>query len=229
MIMKKLLLQLFMLLFSSSILYAQQDVTKFLGIPVDGSESTMIRKLRAKGFKYAFDDSNILSGRFNGEDVLIAFRSNNGKLWRVAVIENAQRDEMNIKIRFNDLCRQFMNTGRYVPATLSTDFIIPEEEDISYGMAVENKRYQAVFYQLPEDTAALSDSIQAYLLSKYTEEELHNLTEKDERRMAIETYSYLVAASLHKSVWFMINEQYGEYDISIFYDNECNKAKGEDL
>lgn len=39
-----------LLIFSVS-LYAQKDVTQFLGIPVDGSKSEMIKKLKAKGFR----------------------------------------------------------------------------------------------------------------------------------------------------------------------------------
>ena len=41
-----------MLLTISTILYAQKDVTQFLGIPVDGSKSEMIQKLKAKGYRY---------------------------------------------------------------------------------------------------------------------------------------------------------------------------------
>lgn len=40
---------------------------------------------------------------------------------------------------------------------------------------------------------------------------------------------YLMEKISHKSVWFMINEFYGDYYINIFYDNELNKADGEDL
>lgn len=32
-----------------------------------------------------------------------------------------------------------------------------------------------------------------------------------------------------RSVWFMIHNRYGRYDISIFYDNGYNMANGEDL
>ena len=41
--------------------------------------------------------------------------------------------------------------------------------------------------------------------------------------------SYYVEFVRMKSVWFMITEHYGEYFINIFYDNEYNKANGEDL
>lgn len=45
--MKKILSVLMLLLLSISI-YAQQNVTKFLGIPVDGSKAAMIQNSRQK-------------------------------------------------------------------------------------------------------------------------------------------------------------------------------------
>ena len=33
----------------------------------------------------------------------------------------------------------------------------------------------------------------------------------------------------NKSVWFMIAERFGKYYICMYYDNEYNKADGEDL
>jgi len=37
-------------------------------------------------------------------------------------------------------------------------------------------------------------------------------------------------ATLKKSVWFMIcKESYNEYTITMYYDNEYNRADGEDL
>lgn len=33
----------------------------------------------------------------------------------------------------------------------------------------------------------------------------------------------------NKTVWFMISDLYGKYYITMFYDNEYNRANGEDL
>ena len=49
--MKKLL-SLFVMLMLSIALHAQHNVTKFLGIPVDGTKASMIQKLKNKGFTY---------------------------------------------------------------------------------------------------------------------------------------------------------------------------------
>ena len=53
--MKKILSVLMLLLLSISI-YAQQNVTKFLGIPVDGSKTAMIQKLKEKGFTIQYNN-----------------------------------------------------------------------------------------------------------------------------------------------------------------------------
>lgn len=56
-------------------MYAQKDVTKFLGIPVDGTKSEMIQKLKAKGFTYN-SVKDMLEGEFNGSEVQIAVVTN---------------------------------------------------------------------------------------------------------------------------------------------------------
>lgn len=142
--MKNLLL-IMMMLVSTMALYAQNEVTKFLGIPVDGSESEMVRKLKEKGFRNSSTDG-MLEGEFNGSDVYIAILTNNRKVWRVAVVDQTPRDETQIKIRFNRLCQQFENNGNYLS---STDQTLSDTEDIGYGIMVEKKQYAAVFYQKP--------------------------------------------------------------------------------
>ena len=72
--MKRYLILLF-LTFYSVFSYSQKDVTKFLGIPVDGSEYDMRSKLIEKGYSYD-SITNRLSGAFNGEDVYIYIVTN---------------------------------------------------------------------------------------------------------------------------------------------------------
>jgi hypothetical protein len=55
--------------------------------------------------------------------------------------------EADIKIRFNNLCAQFLANPRY----FGTDQSIPEDESISYEMLVNQKRYQAAFFQKGSD------------------------------------------------------------------------------
>lgn len=219
------------LLVASVTLFAQSDVTKFLGIPVDGFKPDMIRKLKEKGFVSTAYDKDVLEGEFNGRDVNISVVTNNNKVYRIVVRDANSSSETSIKIRFNNLCQQFANNSKYTTPFLTSvdDYIIPEDEDISYEMAVNNKRYQASFYQKP-DSIAQQKNLENYrnsLLEKYTEEELSDSTTVN--KLLLETMSYAWDILAKKSVWFMIFEFSGEYYIVMYYDNEYNKANGEDL
>ena len=136
-----------MLLVASTTAFAQREVTKFLGIPVDGYKSEMIQKLKAKGYKYN-STTDYLEGEFNGRDVQIAVVTNNNKVYRIFVVDEYSVDESQIKIRFNSLCQQFSNNAKYI--TLK-DYNIPENERISYEMLVNKKAYQAAFFQVFSD------------------------------------------------------------------------------
>ncbi len=142
--MKKIL-SVILLLTLSVTMSAQKNVTKFLGIPVDGTKSAMIQKLKEKGFTYN-STLDCLEGEFNGYDVTVYVVTNNNKVWRIMVADDIRINEADIKIRFNNLCRQFESNSKYRSATLASQ-IIPDEDDISYKMMVDNKRYEAVYYQ----------------------------------------------------------------------------------
>ena len=112
---------------------AQNDVTKFLGIPVDGTKSEMIRKLKAKGFTSSSFDKDILVGEFNGYSVSIHIITNNNKVSRIMVADQNSISETDIKIRFNNLCNQFLNNKNYIENILSDsakDFIISNDENL---------------------------------------------------------------------------------------------------
>ena len=135
---------------------AQDRALKFLGIPVDGYKSEMIQKLRDKGYIYSKNGGeDVLTGEFNGTDVNIYIVTNNNKVWRVYIADDDTRDEYQIKLRFNTLCEQFEKNPRYT--ALSEDQEIPMDEDISYEMNVNDKRYEAAFYQIPDDPNLMND------------------------------------------------------------------------
>ncbi len=128
--------------------FAQHEVTKFLGIPVDGSKSEMIRKLKDKGFKTSSTNKEIMKGLFNGKDVWLAVADYKDKVYRIAVSDiNGETNPGEVKIRFNNLCAQFEDNKKYY--TLTNCFI-PEAEDIGYEMTVNQKRYEACYYQRSE-------------------------------------------------------------------------------
>ena len=150
--MKKALLSL-VLCCISIVGMAQTDVTKFLGIPVDGNKSDMMRKLKSKGFTQSPYDKGVLTGKFNGMDVNVHIATNNDKVCRIMVCDANTMDEASIRIRFNVLCEQFKNNSKYYSLS-EEDPKLKEDENISYEMTVNKKRYEAIFYQRPDTTAA---------------------------------------------------------------------------
>ena len=228
--MKKLIFSLLATLLTLS-LYAQNDVTTFLGIPVDGFKSEMRQKLIAKGFTPEKVGTNeYLEGEFNGTDVHIYIATNNNKVYRIMVCDANTQDEANIKIRFNRLVNQFKNNKKY---TSLDQYTISDTEDISYEMNVHKKNFDALFYQNPDmekvDTLALQNKIREQLLKKYKPEQLENPTEEINQEAQAIAMSIGMDMIFKKPVWFRICEHYGKYFITIFYDNEYNHANGEDL
>lgn len=207
---------------------AQKDVTKFLGIPVDGTKKAMIQKLKDKGFEVSDYMPDILVGEFNGTEVNVHIQTNNNKVCRIMVCDVNTMDEGNIITRFNRLCQQFSNNERYLSLE---DYSIPENEDISYEMSAHHKHYDALFYQKPTDidTLAFVNEARSRLADKYTESQLENPTDEiaeDLQRVAL---AMMVEMITKKAVWFRICDYYGKYYITMFYDNEYNRAQGEDL
>lgn len=216
-------------LMSLGMVYAQKDVTQFLGIPVDGSKAEMVRKIKAKGFTQSIYDEDALEGEFNGHRVNVFVSTNREKVCRIMICDANTVDERSIQIRFNRLCRQFEKKSKYISFD---DYTIPDDENISYEMIVNNKRYEAVFYQQPLggiDTAAMQEKLLSELQNKYTIEQISSPTEEimeDMKSIAIE---YAMDLMTKKSVWFTISEYQGKYYITMYYDNEYNRADGEDL
>lgn len=226
--MKKVLLS-FVLCCISIVGMAQTDVTKFLGIPVDGNKSDMMRKLKSKGFTQSPYAEGVLTGKFNGVDVNVHIVTNNDKVCRIMVCDANTMDEASIRIRFNVLCKQFKNNSKYCSLS-EEDQKLKEGEDISYEMTVHKKRYEAIFYQLPDTAAAnYTEEFQSLICSKYTKEQLENPSEEISNDIYEEAAMYALDKATKKPVWFMISKNYGEYYITMFYDNEYNRANGEDL
>lgn len=222
----------FVLFIITVALFAQKDVTQFLGIPVDGYKVEMIEKLKSKGFTISPNDKDVLVGEFNGTSVNIHIVTNNNKVCRIMVSDVNNSNATDIKIRFNNLLQQFKKNEKYMTASLTPqEYVIKDDEDISYEMIVNKKRYDAAFYQLPLkiDTVALAEKIKSKLASKYTEEQFANPTEELQKEMISTGLPFILEIYSKKSVWFMIKEIYGKYYILMYYDNEYNRANGEDL
>lgn len=225
--MKKLLIAL-ALLIGTSATAQEKDVTKFLGIPIDGSKSDMIQKLKEKGFVPSAYKNDVLEGEFNGTDVDIHVVTNNNKVYRIMVCDKNTIGETDIRIRFNNLCYQFENNPRYIKIS-DKEYNIKEDEDIKYNIAVKSKRYSAIYYQMQMDTLSVANKARTILLQKYTDEQLQNPTDEVKREMMLESFNAVMDVVSKKQVWFMIDSSYGEFRIVMFYDNALNQANGEDL
>lgn len=137
---------------------SQSNVTLFKGIPIDGTKEQMVAALKRQGFKdsredlrwlrtgfYGLESGELLSGEFNGMQVIVSIIENKGKVCGIGVVEDLKRDEAQIKRAFNDLVEQFNNHNNYKPYKENQK--ISSNEDISYNMLVHNKEYRAIFYQ----------------------------------------------------------------------------------
>lgn len=229
--MKRLLFIVLAMIATITSFAQQKDVTSFLGIPVDGTVLSMKQKLVSKGFVPKKVGTNeFLEGEFNGTDVHVYIATNNNKVYRIMLCDANTQNETNIKIRFNKLVSQFVNNKRYISLDKYT---LSDEEDISYEMTVNKKNYDAVFYQVPNkmeiDTLALQEKVRNELLSKYTVEELIKPSEETTKEIQNTAIKIGMEMMFMKPVWFRICESYGEYYITMFYDNEYNRSHGEDL
>ena len=211
-------------------LYAQKDVTQFLGIPVDGSKSEMIEKLKDKGYTISPYKKDGLVGEFNGTDVQIYIATNNNKVRRIAVMDANPMSESNIKIRFNNLLHQFRNNTRYLPTPDSTivKYTIPQDEDISFQLLVNKKSYQATFFQQTAVYDSLTLKINT-LKKKQTSndgytDQLTKLLYTNQLNQINELYN-----CFNKKVWVSIYKLIGGYGIAIYYDNVYNESNGEGL
>ena len=108
---------------------------------------------------------------------------------------------------------------------------IPDDEDISYRMIVDKKRYEAIFYKIPEtfDSLTMAKEVGDIVLSRFKKEELDNPTDEILNELEELKRDYSLNLLSKSPVWFLIDEVYGKYRIIMYYDNEYNKSDGEDL
>lgn len=205
------------------------DVTTFLGIPVDGTKTEMKQKLIAKGFvPKNIGDIERLEGEFNGQDVYLTIVSYKDKVWRVTLNIKTPYSKEQIRPQFNNLVRQFKNSSKYV-YTEEYNPRIDESEDIGYEMYINNKVYEAQFFQKSHVEGDLKKKIEQLKLS-WLKEFCFFADEETKHYFNGIIENSISIAQLYKSVWFKIfRDSYDIYHIAIFYDNEYNRPNGEDL
>ena len=224
--MKRIILLSFLFIFSISTFAERKDLTKFLGIPIDGTKSEMIKKLKEKGFKNSYIDRDALEGEFNGEDVYLYIVTDKNKVWRICVFDKLSREEEQIKLRFNKLCSQFENNEKYTKGLLNdTTYTIPDDEDISYNISLEKKKYSASYLQIMD-----KEFLKWYYpkLIELKNKETDQLT-KDETAILFSETLRMLENLKNKTVWFKIDKYKIGYRILMYYDNLYNCSNGEDL
>lgn len=195
---------------------SDNNTLKFLGIPVDGTKANMIAKLKEKGFTYNAS-ADVLRGKFNGLESDIFISTNYGKVDRIVVVDRYGYDEAGIKARYNNLVSQMDKNQKYFSLI---EYTISDDDDISYEMKVNNKRFDAWYFLTPN----LSDAESAVIGEKIA---AHNPETEDEAAMI--AVQELIENYVTGNVWFMIQEEYGKYYIYMYYDNLKNRPNGEDL
>lgn len=154
-------------------LLAQNDVTTFLGIPVDGSKSEFIQKLKAKGFRLD-PQYEILTGIFNGQESMISIKENNGLVCRVAVTQKTVRDETQVRLAFNKLTEQFNQNNRYVAS--DNNNYLNDREQIGFGIRLHHKQYENHFFQKNKDDGKPDFNKNVWILISSPEYEEYLLT-----------------------------------------------------
>lgn len=135
---------------------AQRDVTKFMGIPIDGTYQEMEKKLVEKGFKVGrYDPSghreDYLFGMFNDKFVNLYIVTYKQKVYRIVVrYETRYSDCVAIKGMFNELCWQFENNPKY--KTDEPNQRLPTNYNVEYEMNINKQRPECYFYQISNTT-----------------------------------------------------------------------------
>lgn len=236
-IMKKILTVIVLLMLVGT-MQAQRQVTKFLGIPVDGTKAEMTSKLIAKGFTLkAIGNTEFLEGEFNGAKVHLYIITHNNKVWRIMLCDAIPTDEDNIKIRYNTLIRQFEANNKY-----ETIIAVPIDESVRLlnAMMEDHKIFEAAFNQkestVTKDGEASDNDTHTEITRTVTATRILGPSIKERKEIDNATLSIgsealkkIIQNQYQSPVWFRIVEGFGNYYITMYYDNKYNEANGEDL
>ena len=206
--MRKIAFTLLMLLTLS--LNAQDNVMKFMGIPIDGTKSEMISKLENKGFapeQVEIDLENaqnevlrlggeisdgrvrerdgeyFMHGYFDGKRSKVIISSYNNKVYQIMVVIEDAYNELNGKIQFNLYVEQL---NKKYTNPIDYDFSIDLERDLS---------------------APYDNNIRAFFTAAYDEQD------KPHGMVSLE----------------MSHPRYKEFYIAFSYYNADNMPNGDDL
>lgn len=219
--MKRFFIFIALVLALVNISYAQNDVTTFMGIPVDGTKNEMIKQIKSKGFKLVDKKLGVLEGDFNGNISQVYIMTNRNKVDCISVCDKySSTNEKLVISRFNRIVNQFYNNGNYIiPAGYSVeDFLIPDNEhQLWYNIKNDEKTYYAYFIQCPNYEITFYNNLNTdKFLSEYKsvfEKTPENILEYNKGWIEHEGIDY--------------NEFYENFDLTIF-DNSNYKFEDKD-
>ena len=198
------------------------DVLKFLGIPIDGSKEQMYNRLKEKGFSgYSWDE--YLEGIFNGENVRVYIGTNHGIVDRIKVIYPST-DKRITKVKYNTLLSRFGRNSKYTELRENRE--ISEKEGVAYEIVFEDKIYDAMYFVLRQGVDATSwkeDFNREYKL-RY-KRPLSELTQEEVEEVLF-CLPQRIPDAVSGVVWFTLQSS---NQIVLYYDNFKNRPRGEDL
>ncbi len=219
--MKRFIILIALVLALANISFAQNDVTKFMGIPVDGSKKEMIKQLQSKGFKLVNKKLGVLKGEFNGYDSEIYIKTNRNKVNGIYVCDRySSTNEKNIISRFNRIVKQFCENENYkIPFGCTIeDFLIPDSENqLWYNIKYNDKVYSAYFIQCPNYHITFYNNLNTdKFMSEY-----NSVFEKTPENLLEYNKGWIEHAGID------YNEFYENFDLTIF-DNSHYKFEDKD-
>lgn len=146
--MKKFILFCIFIL-SITFSYGQYNPIRFLGIPIDGSESFVIDRLEQRGFTYN-PATGFSYGKFNGKESLVQVVNNKGKVCRIVVWQQCA-NEANAIVDFNSLYAQLVDNSKYTYQKGLSHGVMKVDEKIVSNILVYKKTYSNTFYYYATD------------------------------------------------------------------------------
>ena len=206
--------------------FGKEETIRFLGIPVDGPKSEMIRKLQAKGYEYVSEE-DFFMGFYMGDPVYLFLQVVNEKVSRVIVYDIEQRTEEEIKYRFNSIYGRFASNRRYERLGKKNRILSPEDK-LAYEMKRHKYVHKAVFKQVRVDEAdaeIAKTSAPAVGVRPVDMEQIKGDYRERRRRMHARAIGYVnrhTTESYKSQVWFVISERFGKFGVVMLYDNVLN-------
>lgn len=202
---------------------SNENVFKFLGIPIDGTKEAMISALKENHFNQHYS-GDYLTGIFNGEDVRLYIGTNHGIVDKITVEYPDYSRSNDARVKYNNLLSRFNRNTKYVCINPRKD--IPIDEEIGLNLLGNSKYYDAVYFFLQPNVNA-SEWIPRFKqeYQRHYKKSLEGISYEE-----IEEALFCLPTELSEAVsgivWFTISSP---FRISINYINLNNRPHGEDL